>query len=76
MANYILLSIFLSLILWGCSGEFWGGAGTGALATGGGYEATASRQMHKLRDDFRSGKIDRREYATRKRQIERGSILY
>jgi osmotically-inducible protein OsmY len=60
----------------GCSGAFWGGAATGAAATTAGYEINANRQMDKLEDDYKAGRIDRREYEDRKRQIEKGSILY
>lgn len=62
--------------LGGCSGAFWGGAATGAVATGAGYEINAHQQMEKLEDDYRAGRIDRREYEARKEQIEKGSILY
>ena len=60
----------------GCSPAFWGGAATGALGTGAGYEYQAKRQIDRLEDDFRSGRIGRDEYRDRKRQIERGSIIY
>lgn len=59
-----------------CSGAFWGGTATGALATGAGYELQARRQMNQLEDDLKAGRIDRNEYEDRKRQIERGSIIY
>lgn len=59
-----------------CSGAFWGGTAAGALATGAGYELQSRRQMDRLEDDLRSGRIDRNEYEDRKRQIERGSIIY
>jgi hypothetical protein len=58
----------------GC--QFLGGAATGALATGAGYEIQAKRQMDKLEDDFNSRRISREEYESRKRQIESGSIIY
>jgi hypothetical protein len=60
----------------GCSPEFWGGAAVGALGAGGGYEYNAKRQMDRLDDDRKSGRISRDEYQDRKRQIERGSIIY
>ena len=59
---------------WGC--EFIGGAATGALATGAGYEINAKRQMDRLEDDYRRERISRREYESRKSQIESGSIIY
>lgn len=65
-----------SLGLTACSGAFWGGTAAGALATGAGYEVQARRQMDRLEDDLRSGRIDRRQYEERKQQIERGSIIY
>jgi hypothetical protein len=46
------------------------------LATGAGYEYNAKRQMDRLDDDLRAGRINRDEYNDRKRQIERGSIIY
>jgi hypothetical protein len=64
------------LLTSGCYPAFWGGAAAGALGTGAGYEVQANRQMDRLDDDLRSGKISRREYETRKQQIERGSVVY
>ena len=58
----------------GCA--FLGGAATGVLATGAGYEIQAKRQMDKLDEDFRNERISRREYEQRKQQIESGSIIY
>jgi hypothetical protein len=70
-ATLILLG---SLGLGGC--QFIGGAATGALASGAGYEINAKRQMDRLEDDYRRERISRREYEARRNQIERGSILY
>ena len=64
------------LTQWGCSPSFWGGAAVGALGAGGGYEYNSKRQMDKLEDDRRSGRISRDEYQDRKRQIEKGSVIY
>ena len=58
----------------GCA--FLGGAATGALATGAGYEINSKRQMDKLEDDYKNERISRREYEERKKQIESGSIIY
>jgi len=66
--------MFLSLAQWGCA--FLGGAATGALATGAGYEINSKRQMDKLEDDYKNERISRREYEERKKQIESGSIIY
>jgi len=76
MKKLLFVFIFLALGQWGCSGAFWGGAATGALATGAGYEIQAKRQMDKLDDDLKNERISRREYETRKQQIERGSLIY
>jgi osmotically-inducible protein OsmY len=65
-----------SLGFGGCSPAFWGGAAAGVLGTGAGYEVQSKRQMDRLDDDLRSGRIERREYEQRKEQIERGSIIY
>lgn len=35
-----------------------------------------NRQMEKLEDDFRAERISRKEYDSRKKRIEDGSILY
>jgi hypothetical protein len=74
MKKYMVLLIFMSLGQWGC--QFLGGAAVGGLATGAGYEINAKRQMDKLEDDFKSERISRREYESRKKQIEAGSIIY
>ncbi len=74
MKKYMAILILMSLGQWGC--EFMGGAAVGALATGAGYEIQAKRQMDRLEDDFKHERISRREYESRKRQIEAGSIIY
>jgi hypothetical protein len=74
MKNLAMLLLLASLGLGGC--EFAAGAATGALATGAGYEINAKRQMDRLEDDYRHERISRREYEARKRQIEKGSIIY
>ncbi len=74
------MKIFLVLLLTavvtqsGCA--FLGGAATGALVTGAGYEIQAKRQMDQLDDDLRNERISRRVYEQRKQQIENGSIIY
>ncbi len=74
MKKYIVFLMLVSLSQWGC--EFVGGAATGALVTGAGYEIQAKRQMDKLEDDYKHERISRREYEDRKKQIEAGSIIY
>jgi osmotically-inducible protein OsmY len=75
MRKYMLLLVLLGLGPWGCSGAFWGGTATGALASGAGYEIQAKRQMDKLEEEYKSGKIDKKEYEIRKDQIKRGSLI-
>jgi hypothetical protein len=74
MKALAVLLLLGSLALAGC--EFVAGAATGALATGAGYEINAKRQMDKLEDDYRNERIGRREFEARRRQIEKGSIVY
>jgi hypothetical protein len=74
MKTLAAMLLFGSLALGGC--EFVAGAATGALATGAGYEINAKRQMDKLENDYRDERLGRREYEARRRQIERGSIIY
>jgi hypothetical protein len=69
-----MLLLLLASLTGGC--QFLGGAAVGSLATGAGYEINAKRQMDRLEDDYRSERISRREYESRKAQIERGSIVY
>lgn len=74
MKKLTMLVLLAAVGLSGCA--FLGGAATGALATGAGYEYNAKRQMDKLDDDLRAGRINRDEYNDRKRQIESGSVIY
>jgi hypothetical protein len=69
MKKYLALLLLTIVSQWGCA--FIGGAATGA-----GYEFNAKRQMDRLEDDYRSERISRREYESRKSQIESGSIIY
>jgi hypothetical protein len=71
-----VLALSAILLTTGCSPAFWGGAAAGVLGTGAGYEVQSKRQMDRLDDDLRSGRISREEYRDRKEQIERGSIIY
>lgn len=70
----LAIALLLGLTQSGCA--FLGGAAVGSLATGAGYEVNAHNQMEKLEDDYRHERISRREYESRKAQIEKGSILY
>ncbi|HWP58288.1 MAG TPA: hypothetical protein VNL14_10400 [Candidatus Acidoferrales bacterium] len=76
MKRTLLVALLTSASLWGCSPEFWGGAAVGALGSGAGYEYNAKRQMDRLEEDYRHGRISREEYLDRKRQIEKGSLIY
>lgn len=70
----LVLVLMIGLGQSGCA--FLGGAAVGAGATGAGYEYQAYRQMNQLEEDYKAEKISRREYESRKAQIEKGSILY
>lgn len=74
MKKAIVTILLLATTQWGC--EFLAGAGTGALATGAGYEIQAKRQMDRLEEDYKNERISRKEYESRKKQIEAGSIIY
>jgi hypothetical protein len=74
MKRLMLTILLAGLTQSGC--QFLGGAATGALATGAGYEIQAKRQMDRLEEDFKNRRISREEYESRKRQIESGSIIY
>jgi osmotically-inducible protein OsmY len=76
MKKYLPLLLLMGLTQWGCSGAFWGGAATGALGSAAAYEYSSHRQMEQLEDDYKKERISRKEYESRKRQIESGSILY
>ncbi len=72
--SMLIVVLLLAFTQAGC--QFLGGAATGALAAGAGYEIQSKRQMDRLEDDFKSRRISREEYESRKRQIESGSIIY
>jgi hypothetical protein len=74
MNKYLPILLLIGLSQSGCA--FLGGAAVGGLATGAGYEINAKNQMDRLEDDFRRERISRREYESRKSQIEKGSIIY
>ena len=76
----LMVTIFVLSLLFtaGCESK-WGSAGLGAaggaVAAGGGYEYVIDREMKKIEQDQKDGKIDQREYEIRKDQIQRMSIL-
>ena len=72
-----LMLVLVLLIGVGQSGcMFLGGAAVGALGTSAGYEINAHSQMERLENDYKSERISRAEYLSRKSQIEKGSIIY
>ena len=72
-----LMSALVLLIGVGQSGcAFLGGAAVGALGTSAGYEINAHSKMNQLEDDYKAERISRKEYESRKSQIEKGSIIY
>ncbi len=74
MKTVMALLLATSLIGSGCA--FLGGAAVGALGAGAGYEYQAHRQMERLEEDYKAGRITREEYLDRKKQIEAGSLIY
>jgi hypothetical protein len=74
MKNYILLLALTAVTQSSCA--FVGGAATGAVAAGAGYEIQAKRQMDRLDEDFKNRRISREEYEDRRQQIQKGSIIY
>lgn len=72
----LILAFFLTMLtLCGCSGAFWGGAGTGTVGTGAAYEINAKRQIDRIDKELREGKITQQEHDIRLDQIKRGSLL-
>lgn len=75
MKKLILVALLITgLTQSGC--EFLAGTLVGAGAAGGGYEYQAYRQMQQLEEDYKNRRISREEYDDRKKQIEKGSIIY
>lgn len=71
-------TLFLLMAATLCAGgcAFLGGAAVGAAGTGAAYEYSSKRQLDRLEEDYRAGKITREEYLSRRKQIDEGSILY
>jgi hypothetical protein len=72
-----LMLVLVLVVAVGQSGcAFLGGAAVGAVGTSAGYKYNAHSQMNKLKDDYKHERISRKEYESRKAQIEKGSIIY
>ena len=70
----LALVLLMGLGQSGCA--FLGGAAVGALGTSAGYEINAHSKMNQLEDDYKAERISRKEYESRKSQLEKGSIVY
>ena len=72
-----LMFVLVLMMAFGQSGcAFLGGAAVGAVGTSAAYEINAHSKMNQIEDDYKAERISRREYESRKSQIEKGSILY
>lgn len=72
----ILALLLMGSLTAGCSKDLVGGAVLGGAGVGAAYEYQNKRQMDRLEEDFKAGRIDREEYTKRKEQISKGSIIY
>ena len=72
-----LMLVLVLMMAFGQSGcAFLGGAAVGAVGTSAAYEINAHSKMNQIEDDYKAERISRREYDSRKSQIEKGSIIY
>jgi hypothetical protein len=71
-----MLALAFLMILGQSGCAFLGGAAVGALGTSAGYEINAHSKMEQLENDYKSERISRAEYLSRKSQLEKGSIIY
>ena len=72
----VMLALAFLMVLGQSGCAFLGGAALGALGTSAGYEINAHRKMEQLESDYKSERISRAEYLSRKSQLEKGSIIY
>jgi len=72
----IMLALVLLIGLGQSGCAFLGGAAVGALGTSAGYEINAHSKMEQLESDYKSERISRAEYESRKSQLEKGSLIY
>jgi hypothetical protein len=74
----VCLALACSLLLAGCSSSAGSGilgGVVGAGAAGGGYELHLKKQKDRVEEDYKAGRIDKKEYEIRKDQISRDSLL-
>ena len=77
MRNVSVAMVCLALLT-GCAstaGKAVLSGAVGAGAAGGGYELHLKNQKNRVEEDFKAGRIDKREYEIRKDQIARDSLL-
>jgi len=72
----VMLALAFLMVLGQSGCAFLGGAALGALGTSAGYEINAHSKMEQLESDYKSERISRAEYLSRKSQLEKGSIIY
>ena len=72
----VVIALFSIALLQGCSKEMIGGAAVGAAGVGAAYEYQNKKQMDRLEEDFKAGRITKEEYLKRKEDIKNGSIIY
>lgn len=56
--------------------QFLAGAAVGGGATGGAYEYQRKQALDRLDKDFAAGRLTREQYLERKKELERGSVIY
>ncbi|MBU5637630.1 hypothetical protein KOM00_12915 [Geomonas sp. Red69] len=74
----LLFALVLFASASGCAsreGSAVGGALGGAAVGVGAYEYSAHRQMQQVENDYKAGRINKKEYEIRKSQIEKGSLF-
>ena len=72
----VVIALFSIALLQGCSKEMIGGAAVGAAGVGAAYEYQNKKQMDRLEEDFKAGRINKEEYLKRKEDIKNGSLIY
>ena len=72
----VVIALFSIALLQGCSKEMIGGAAVGAAGVGAAYEYQNKKQMDRLEEDFKAGRITKEEYLKRKEDLKNGSIIY